>query len=594
MKRMDGFTLIEVAVGVAVFLIFAIGVFSALTTVFKMVYQSRLRVLETAVATEQMEIIRNLPFASVGTVGGIPSGVLSAVKTIVRSGVTFSITTTIRNIDDPFDGTVTSSPADSAPADFKLAQVEVQCINCDQLKPVLMTTHIAPKTLETATNNGSLFMQVVNASGLPVSGATVRIVNPSTTPAINSTDFTGADGWFRVLDAPTSTLSYAITISKNGYSSDYTIPSSASNPSPTKLPASVASQSITTVNFAIDQLGSMDFHTMSPICAPIGSTPFILRGEKQIGSLPVVYKYRQTLMSDGNGDYTVSGAEWDTYIVSSTGSTYDLAGTIPMSPFPLLPGANQDVSVILKPHTSQSLLVKVQDSGTGLPLSGATVRVSATGYDQTLFTGLGYVQQTDWSNGSGQSQFTNDQQYFVDDSRVDTTSQPGEITLKQIGGNYLYDGYLESSTFDLGIAVNFSNVIINPSTQPTSTGSNTVRLQLATSNSSTPAVWEFLGPDGTAETYYSATNTVINAVHNDNQYARYRVYLQTDDVAATPNVSDVSLTYTTSCVAPGQSFFSGLSATTYTIEVSHSGYSTNSGQIVVSGNQQTEVNLSPL
>src|SRR3989344_4973354 len=118
-----GFTILEVTVGVAIFLIFAVGVFSALTTVFKMVYQSRLRILETAVATEQLEVIRNLPFASVGVVGGVPAGVLIANKTIVRGGMVFIVTTTIRNIDDPFDGTVTSTPVDEAPADFKYAEV---------------------------------------------------------------------------------------------------------------------------------------------------------------------------------------------------------------------------------------------------------------------------------------------------------------------------------------------------------------------------------------------------------------------------------------------------------------------------------------
>ncbi|OGH68885.1 MAG: hypothetical protein A3D53_00600 [Candidatus Magasanikbacteria bacterium RIFCSPHIGHO2_02_FULL_45_10] len=589
-----GFTILEVTVGVAIFLIFAVGVFSALTTVFKMVYQSRLRILETAVATEQLEVIRNLPFASVGVVGGVPAGVLVANKTIVRGGMVFIVTTTIRNIDDPFDGTVTSTPVDDAPADFKYAEVEVQCSQCNQVKPFVMSTLVAPKDVETATNNGSLFIQVFDAVGLPISGATIQVDNTSTVPTIAINDLTGEDGWLRIIDTVTGTLAYHIRVSKNGYSSDYTVTSSPSNPSPTKLPASVVSQTITNAFFSIDELGAINLMTMSPVCEEIGTAPVLLRGQKQIGSLPVVYKYDRRLTTNSDGSLAIAGIEWDTYSIQATGTAYDLVGTIPLSPFNLLPGASQDVSVILNPHSARSLLVKVKDSGTGLPLSGATVRLSSASYDQSLLTGLGYVQQTDWSGGAGQVSFLNNQQYFSDDSRIDTTGEPGEIKLKLAGEVYLLDGYLESSTFDLGTNVNFSNLLVNPTSQPTSTGSSAVRLQLATSNSSTPTEWEFLGPDGTADSYYSAINTVINSINNGNRYARYRVFLETADSAATPNVSDVSITYTTSCVAPGQSFFSGLSAGDYDVDISRNGYTTNSGQITINGNMETQVNLSSL
>lgn len=589
-----GFSLVEVAIGAAVFLIFALGIFSTITLVFKTVYQSRLRTLQTAVAVEQLEVVRNIPFADVGVVGGVPSGVLTGVKTIERNGMMFSVTTTVRNIDDPFDGTATSVPADTAPADFKLVEVAVQCVSCEQFKPFVMTTHIAPKGLETATNNGSLFIQVVDAGGLPVSSAVVEVSNSSSSPAVSLLDVTDQDGWLYILDTPTGTLSYNIVVSKSGFSTDYTVASSPSNPSPTKLPASVTSQNVTNVYFAIDQVGQLNFTTMSPLCSPIGGAAFSVRGQKQIGSLPVVYKYNEVLTANGSGEYVLTNAEWDTYFVQSVGSTYDLAGTIPMSSFSLLPGATQDVSVILRPHTTNSLLVKVKDAGTGLPLSGANVRLSAAGYDQSLLTGLGFVQQTDWSGGAGQDTFVNSSEYFADDARVDVTSLPGDILLKNVDGNYLYNGYLESSTFDLGTAVNFSNIYLNPTSQATSTGERPIEIQFASSNSSTPASWEFLGPDGTADTYYTATSTVINSIHNGDQYMRYLAFLRTDDATVSPNLSDVSITYTTSCVAPGQSFFNGFSSDTYTIEVSKTGYTTNSGSITVSGNLETEVNLSPL
>src|SRR2546428_4673650 len=60
----------------------------------------------------------------------------------------------------------------------------------------------------------------------------------------------------RLVDAPTTSLSYNITVTKSGYSSDYTVSSTPSNPSPTKLPASVVSEDrkSTRLNSSHDQI----------------------------------------------------------------------------------------------------------------------------------------------------------------------------------------------------------------------------------------------------------------------------------------------------------------------------------------------------
>ena len=79
-----GFTLVEVLVATAIFLLFAVGIYSSLNLVFKIVYQSRVQILETAFLSEELEAVRNLPYSSVGIVNGVPAGVLSYTKTIVK------------------------------------------------------------------------------------------------------------------------------------------------------------------------------------------------------------------------------------------------------------------------------------------------------------------------------------------------------------------------------------------------------------------------------------------------------------------------------------------------------------------------------
>jgi len=50
----------------AIFLLFALGIYGGLQLVFKIVYQSRLRILETAVLSAELETVHNIPFDQIG------------------------------------------------------------------------------------------------------------------------------------------------------------------------------------------------------------------------------------------------------------------------------------------------------------------------------------------------------------------------------------------------------------------------------------------------------------------------------------------------------------------------------------------------
>lgn len=593
-RNNKGFTLIEVTVGVAIFLLFTLGIYSTLSFVFKGVYQARTLTLESSILDGQLEIVRNLPYANVGEVGGVPSGVIPHTQSIAKNGVIFMITSTIRNIDDPFDGTVGGTPNDTSPADYKLVDMSILCTSCNQQQPLTLSTRVGPKGLEGASQNGALFINVFDANGLPVVGANVHVVNSSTNPATVVDDVTDNQGNVHIIDAPTGTMAYQMSVSKSNYSSDYSVFSSVDNPNPTTPPANIVSQTVTNVSFSIDHTGTISYHTLDNACVAEAGRSFTVSGSKLIGRNPDIAKYSKTLVSDGAGNYVVSPAEWDgAYSVSVTGTGYDLAGSIPVLPFKLSPSANQDVTLILTPHVSNSLLVTVLDAGTGLPLSGATINLSDVSYNETGVTGLGYSRQTDWSGGSGQAQYIDQSKYFSDDGGLTVNNSSGDVHLKKVGQTYVASGWLESSTFDLGTAVNFTGLVVTPLSQPTSTGSNSVLLQLATSNSSTPANWDFLGPDGTSASYYSATSTLVNVVHNGNQYIRYRLFLQTNDTHTTPQVGEIAITYTTGCTPPGQSFFGTIGSGTYTMQITRSGYTTASDLIDVLGMTQATVSMSP-
>jgi len=580
-KISKGFSLVEVMVGVAVFVLFVVGVYSTIQFVFKIVYSSRLRIIETGILNEQIEIVRNMPYQNVGIINGSPSGTLTRNVSTTRNGIDFLITRTIRNIDDPFDGTIDGIPKDTAPADYKLVEVEVICTKCEQKYPVRMVTTVAPKLLEGDPTHGALFIRVFDANAVPVVGATVHVVATSTNPQVDLTDVTDNDGMLRLVDLGAGLNAYNITVSKSGYTTDQTLLPSVSVSNPVKPPASVVAQDVTEISFSIDHASTLAISTINASCNIVSGAPVRILGTKLIGTEPDVLKIDYSANTDAGGTHTFSNLDWDSYGLKPSG--YDLIGSIPVLPISLAPGASQPSQLILGANTANSLLINIVDSVTGQPLSNATVRVTATDYDQTKTTGVGFVRQTDWSGGSGQVLFTNETKYFSDDGKIDASTPVGDIKLRKVGKNYVSVAELESSTLDLGVNANPVNLLWTPLSQPPETGVNSLKFQLAASSSSTPASWNYVGYDGTASTYFDSTHQVISETLNNKRYIRYKVFLSTDSSAATPVLSDLSLTYVTSCTPPGQAYFGSLSEVEYTIDVTRDGYQTKTEKVTVSG-----------
>lgn len=590
---MKGFGLMESLIGVAVFLVVALSVYGIYARLLEGANYSEAKISAAAIANEQIEIIRNLPYADVGLVGGIPPGKIKPVQSIARSGDNFTVRATIRNIDDSFDGTLGGTPNDLSPADYKFVQIDITCDPCKNFSPLYFATHVAPKNLETASTNGALFVRVFDANGIPVPGASVHIENNSASPSIVIDDSTNNDGMLQVIDAPPGVNVYEISVTKSGYTSDRTYtPGAPSNPNPTKPHATVAVQQVTQLSFAIDRASTMNVSSLTETCSAVPGVNFNMSGTKLIGTSPDVLKYSASHITDSVGRKTISNLEWDTYDINFTDTAYDFAGSIPLHPIIIDPNAAQNIKFIMAVKNPSSLLATIKDAATGLQLSDASVRLYKSGYDSTLITNRGFIKQTDWSGGPGQEIFIDSSKYLDSDGNISDSNPAGEIKLKQIFGEFQPSGILTSSTFDIGSPGNFYTIEWQPTSQPPDAGANSVRFQIATNNDN--ATWDFLGPDGSAGTYYTTSNSNINSAHNNSQYLRYKVFLSTASTTWTPNVADAFITFASSCVPPGQVFFTGLSAGNYTLDVSKSGYQNFSAPVDVGSSWQSiEVILSP-
>lgn len=620
-RNKKGFTAVETIVALGIFALFSAGVYTGIQYTFKSVYSSRIRILETALLNEQIELIRNIPYENVGIVNGSPAGVLQRTVTTTKSGIPFTITRTIRNIDDVFDGTIDGEipdgkvavchndtntliigePAlagheghgdsegfcpgdenlgkDISPADYKLVDVSVICDSCGQQRPLSMTTLVAPKYLEGDPNNGALRIRVFeNNYTSVVQGATVSITATSTSTTIDLVDTTDNDGELLLVDLPPGINAYHIVVTKAGYTTAMTTTSVAN---PIIPPASVISQNLQSISFEINPAASITLTTKDNLCAPVGSVGVAVQGERLIGTDPDTLLVNSSYTTGGSGQLSLSGLEPDDYSFQAT--SYDVIGAIPMLPLTVTAGTNYLLDLIVGPNSAHSLLVHVEDSTNGQPIPNATVRLEGGSTDETKTTGIGHSRQNDWSGGSGQSLIGNNDAYWNDDGNIDVATTPGNVTLAPLGGGYVSSGWLESSTFDVGDGVTYQTLDWQPFVQSAQTGDDSLRFQLASSSSTSPSAWDFVGPDGTPGTYYTPSSVDIYDGHDGDQYMRYRAFFQTASSTYSPLLSDFAITYTNSCTPPGQAYFGSLAAQSYTATISADGYETATSSVSVSG-----------
>lgn len=574
-KKQSGFSLVEMVVGVAIFALLSISIYGIIISILKGIAVSREKIAISVLANEYIEIARNLPYSKVGTLSGNPHGNLPDLPNAVPvnlNGKDYKIYYVVNYVDDPADGTILNGN-DFAPNDYKQVKLYVANILTGVTSHFLTT--IVPNGLEGLGSGGALFVKVFDAIGQPVPNAIIHIVNTNLAPDIDLTRMSGADGNWVEVGLPEDANNYHITVSKNGYSSDQTYQSTAQNPNPIKPDATVLNGQVTQVSFAVDFLSDLVIKTLDGSCGPIPGINFALRGSKLIGTGPPdILKFENNYVSSGGGEVILNNIEWDNYTPMLNEPDRMIYGSSPIQQISILPNTDQVFTLILGQKTANSLLVIVKDAANGNPIEGASVELQKISPPESVFkiTGGSILGQDDWTGGAGQVSFIDPTKYFEDDGHIDGGGVPSGLRLADNGDNYYSDGVLISSTFDTGTDQTVYTIL---SWQPTSQDPETlVKFQIAANNDN--ETWNYVGPDGTGNSYFTTPGATIHSGSNNNRYARYKVFLSTANPATTPVVTSVGLNYVSGCFSPGQVFFPGLTAgqKNYNVVVGLDGYQT--------------------
>lgn len=129
-------TLIEVVVAVSLMLVIFLGFFGAYAASATLVQSIASRTSASALIASTIEYVRELPYASVGTIAGTPSGVLLPTESRVVNNVPYTLRTVIAYKDDSANG--------AGAGDYKVMKVEASWNIRGFAHSMSAVTYVAP------------------------------------------------------------------------------------------------------------------------------------------------------------------------------------------------------------------------------------------------------------------------------------------------------------------------------------------------------------------------------------------------------------------------------------------------------------------
>jgi len=164
-------------------------------------------------------------------------------------------------LNDPFPSSNSSS--DTLNTDYKRVKITVSWTGNNSTKELFLITDIAPPGIETTAGGGTLIINTLDANGLPVNEANIDVVNNTVDPPVNHSLTSDTSGRLVIPGAPATSTSYQVTVSKSGYSTDYTAAATSTYTTPVKDHLSVLEGQVTEASFIIDLVSTLNISTVS-------------------------------------------------------------------------------------------------------------------------------------------------------------------------------------------------------------------------------------------------------------------------------------------------------------------------------------------
>jgi len=394
--------LIESTVFILLFALISIVFLQVYATGTRLIIESKNRLGATALANQKMEVIRSVTYDAIGTkhwngsswVYGIPPGDLLEDETISVNTTRYEVHTFAQYVDDPFDGTVSSS--DTIPTDYKRVRITVAWGLGGPDQTVAIFGNFSPNGVESSSGGGVLSINVLDSSGAGVPGASVHIVYGA--QGVDVTGTTDGTGNITLPGAPAGSEKYVLTFTKNNYYGSVTYPSYPTSPyNPVDVHASVTASVLNQKTVIMDRDVTIPLKTQDPFGNPIPSVNFTLEGGRILGSDPVtgapVYSFSNTGSTNVSGEITFADQSYGQYAFTESAPNHSLLKIVPESTttpsiFDVPAGSSTNIAAVLMDQNIGSMKAVITNQADGTPIAGASVKLSngALAYDTTITT----------------------------------------------------------------------------------------------------------------------------------------------------------------------------------------------------------------
>lgn len=366
-RGQSGFTLVELVISLTVLAMVSVSLLGLFTTLVRSAVQMKRRSVGLTLATNQMEYLRGLPYNNLAVQGGsiVATNPLPSTTTQTIDNYDYTVKTSVNYLDDAFDGCgnypnqtlketycrnygfTNNGVLDQNPADYKSVNVKVLDTSGGILSEI--DTQIAARVAETNNSTGGMFITVLDDNGDPLQGATVQVVNTTTSPGVNVSDTTDQNGNAVFYSLPPDPLNYdyAITASLTGYSTLATIvPSGSLQPNYSNQRVITQQSSLLTMNLRPQGVNSLAIEATDTAGNPLNNLKLYLKGGyKKYNSVTDTSYYYDTMTptdtrvtTDASGLAAVTNlVPGDYYFCGNAGATsctiggttYYLAAAIP-------------------------------------------------------------------------------------------------------------------------------------------------------------------------------------------------------------------------------------------------------------------------
>jgi type II secretory pathway pseudopilin PulG len=367
----DGFALLEVIVSAALLAVMVVAVFTTFDVANRVSGQEKARAVAASLAQREQELMRSMPAATLAT--------------IANQGTQAPQTKTVDNVDYMITrraewlargGDATSCKANKNAADYMKVVSSVSAPASTGIKPVTLTSVIAPPAGSFGPDQGSLAIIVQNAAATAQPGVNVTLTAPGVT-AVRTTDATGC-----AFFGEQKTGDYTVTLSAVG------MVDPSGTPTPTKV-ETIAPEATTTDTFSYDTAATRTAHFKTQKVDATGtivntlvdakwtSVTFAPSGTAVPLKFPKVATTTPQTTIDGTGLFPFTSA-YALYAGNCTGARP--ADAPALSPRPAVPTAalatDPGDAIVLMPVVN----VTVKSNG-GTAVSGAKIYLTAKSGD---------------------------------------------------------------------------------------------------------------------------------------------------------------------------------------------------------------------